>query len=180
MKVCDLNKQFYTDPLNIGDMVCTPIVAGTITVPCEWLDYNGHMNEAYYITTASQGFEFLMQYIGMDRLFVHQNATYFTLENHNTYMRECKAGDVLTSAGHLLDFDEKCIHMYYDVYKGDLQDNNIVFSMEQIKLLVDAKTHKKTTLPPIMFARLQAVYDAHKSLSVPRNLSQKLQIHKKS
>ena len=180
MKVRDLNTPVYTPPLHMGDMVHTPIIAGTITVPCEWVDYNGHMNEAYYITVASQGFEFLMQYIGMDRHFVAERATYFTLENHNTYMQECNMGDVLTSVGHVLDCSEKCIHVYYDVYNGPINDKTLVFSMEQIKLLVDAKTHKKTVLPPIVFARLQAICDAHKSLPPPQNVSQKLQIYKKS
>ncbi len=179
MRVRDLYKTQYITPLRLGDTVQTPLVAGSMTVADDWIDYNGHMNERYYITAATQGFEALTQYIGMDVDFVQNTASYFTLENHNVYMQECRLGDGLTSVGQLLDCDEKCIHVYYDVYKGNVADGEVVFSMEQIKVLVDVTTRKATPLPQPMYDRLQAVHAAHKALPTPKNVGRNIQIRKK-
>lgn len=179
MKVRTLNQETYMSPLYIGDMVHTPIVSRSVDVPVDWLDYNGHMNEAFYITAASLGFEAFVQYLGMDKDFVANVASYFTLENHNVYMRECRQGDTLTSCGRLLDCDARFVHLYYDVYRGDMENQDIVFSMEQIKVLVDVHTRRSTALDPHMFARIQAIHEAHKALGVPKNVGHVMHIRKR-
>ncbi len=180
MRVRDLCKKQYISPLSIGNVVQTPLVAGAMRVTDDMIDYNGHMNERYYITAASQGFEALTQYMGMDIDFVLNTASYFTLENHNVYMQECRLGDILTSVGQVLNYDEKRIHVYYDVYKGDVNDGIVVFSMEQVKVLVDVHTRKATVLPDDMYSRLCAIHTAHKTLGMPKNAGRNIQMRKKS
>ena len=57
------------------------------TVLPEWIDYNGHMNVAYYVLAFDHATDELFDYIGMDESYrAEQNCSMFTLELHVNYL----------------------------------------------------------------------------------------------
>ena len=55
----------------------------------EWIDYNGHMNVAYYLLAFDHACDAFLDYMGMDDASrARTGGTTFTVEAHVTYQRE--------------------------------------------------------------------------------------------
>ena len=77
----------------------------------EWLDYNGHVRDAYYGLIASHAADSLMDRLGLDARYREEShCTLFTVETHVHYLREIGAHDCVEVMARILDADEKRIH----------------------------------------------------------------------
>ena len=77
----------------------------------EWIDYNGHVRDAYYGLIASYALDSLMDDLGMDAQYREQTAcTLYTVELHTHYLREIGAHDTVEVKVRILGADEKRIH----------------------------------------------------------------------
>lgn len=82
----------------------------------EWVDYNGHMNDAEYARVFSLAVEALMDRIGLDvDGRARHGYTLYTLETHLCYRREAHEGQPLAVDIILLDSDAKRLHVYLDM-----------------------------------------------------------------
>ena len=80
------------------------------TVKPEWVDYNGHMNVAYYTLVFDHAVDAFFTHIGMGRDYRDaMTCSTFTVEHHITYDREVLEGDGLICRTRLVGFDEKRI-----------------------------------------------------------------------
>ena len=59
-----------------------PPVTVARQVPPDWVDYNGHMNEARYLTAFSDGTDRLLLWAGMDAACIAAGHSVFTVETH--------------------------------------------------------------------------------------------------
>ena len=76
------------------------------SVRSEWVDYNGHMSEAFYTLVFGYATDALLDFIGMDGPYRRRTATsVYTLETHITYLREVGEGEPLIVTTRLLDSD---------------------------------------------------------------------------
>jgi acyl-CoA thioester hydrolase len=81
------------------------------TIEPEWIDYNGHLRDAYYGLVASYAVDEVMDYLGIDAAYrARTNCTLYTLEVHLHYLHEVKSSDELNVTTTILDFDRKRIH----------------------------------------------------------------------
>ncbi len=83
--------------------------------PCraEWLDYNGHMNETYYLLVMSWGTDRFMELIGCDRAYRESGqGTLYTLETHIRYFLEVKEGQALQVTTQAIERDAKRLRLY--------------------------------------------------------------------
>lgn len=77
-----------------------------------WIDYNGHLRDAYYTLVFSQAIDALMDEVGVDQPYRAATAcTLFTLELHMHYLNEIKASDTISVRSRLLGVDAKRIHL---------------------------------------------------------------------
>ena len=77
----------------------------------EWIDYNGHLRDAYYLLVASYAIDDLMDYLGLDAAYrADTHCTLYSLEMHVHFLNEVKAADDLKVITSILDFDRKRIH----------------------------------------------------------------------
>jgi len=77
----------------------------------EWLDYNGHVRDAYYGLIASYASDSLMDRIGLDARYREQSGcTLYTVEMHTHYLREISANDSVEVRVRVLGADRKRIH----------------------------------------------------------------------
>ena len=82
----------------------------------DWVDYNGHMNDAEYARVFSMAVEALMVHIGLDdQGRQHHEYTLYTLETHLCYLHEVKQGEQLQVSVAILDRDPKRLHLYFDL-----------------------------------------------------------------
>ena len=77
-----------------------------------WIDYNGHLRDAYYGLVGSYAIDDVMDHLGLDAAYRESTqCTLYTLEMHVHYMHEVKGSDDLGVSSLILDFDRKRIHI---------------------------------------------------------------------
>jgi acyl-CoA thioesterase FadM len=82
------------------------------TIEPNWIDYNGHLRDAYYGLVASYAVDDVMNHLGLDAAYRERtHCTLYTLEVHLHYLHEVKSSDDLGVISSILDFDGKRIHI---------------------------------------------------------------------
>jgi acyl-CoA thioester hydrolase len=77
-----------------------------------WIDYNGHLRDAYYGLVASFAVDEVMDALGLDATYRERtHCTLYTLELHLHFLHEVKSSDDLGVVSTVLDFDRKRIHL---------------------------------------------------------------------
>jgi len=82
------------------------------TIEPDWIDYNGHLRDAYYGLVASYAVDGVMDTLGLDAAYRERtHCTLYTLEVHLHYLHEVKSSDDLGVISSVLDFDRKRIQI---------------------------------------------------------------------
>jgi len=77
----------------------------------EWIDYNGHVRDAYYGLMVSYAVDSLMDRLGMDAAYREQSGcTLYTVETHTHFLREISANDQVEVRARLLGDDKIRLH----------------------------------------------------------------------
>jgi acyl-CoA thioester hydrolase len=77
----------------------------------EWIDYNGHLRDAYYAVVLSSAIDDVMDHLGLDASYRERTrCTLYTLELHMHFLHEVKADDALAVETSILDADHKRLH----------------------------------------------------------------------
>jgi len=80
-----------------------------------WIDYNGHLRDAYYCVVMSFAVDDMMEHVGLDAAYRETtHCTLYTVELHMHYFHEIKESDRLTVSTSVLDLDRKRIHAACD------------------------------------------------------------------
>lgn len=87
------------------------------TVRPEWIDYNGHMNEAYYVLVFGQATDELMILTGLDEPYRERSGcSLYTAEAHVRYLREVSEGTGLTVRTRVLGVDAKKVRLVLEMF----------------------------------------------------------------
>ena len=82
----------------------------------DWIDYNQHLNDAYYIVAMSRACDAFMVLIGIDESYrTTTQCTLYSLEAHAHWLREVKFGETLEIGAHVIGFDSKRLHLGFEV-----------------------------------------------------------------
>ena len=77
----------------------------------EWIDYNGHVRDAYYGLIASHAVDSLMERIGLGaRYRAPSGCPLYTVEMHTHFLREIALADTVEVRARILGADTKRIH----------------------------------------------------------------------
>lgn len=80
-------------------------------IAAEWVDYNGHLRDAYYMLIVSLATDALMDRLGLDAAYRERTrCTLYTLEAHIHYLQEVKQTDFVEVFVRILAADAKRIH----------------------------------------------------------------------
>ncbi|MGY6565956.1 thioesterase family protein [Halomonas sp. KM-1] len=130
----------------------------TTRVAPEWVDYNGHMNDAEYARVFSLAVDTLMERIGLDAEGRERQAyTLFTLETHLCYRREAHQGQALEVEVLLLDRDAKRLHVFFTM--SDATGETLATS-EQMLMGIDTASHRPAPFPPDVLEAIDALPQA--------------------
>jgi len=90
---------------------------GRTAIRPEWIDYNGHLRDAYYAVILSDVTDSFMDEIGIDAPYREStHCTLYTLEMHLHYLLEVKQTDELVTQIRLISHDRKRIHASLEMY----------------------------------------------------------------
>ena len=146
-----------------------PFVSSTMRVEPAWIDYNGHLNMAYYHVLFDRAIEEGFTIVGLGEDYVEERrASYFAAEMHVLYRRELKAHDEVRATLQLIDYDEKRLHFYMELRHAS--ESWIAASCEHLALHVDMETRKVTPFPDDILRNLAVMKAAHARLARPSSL----------
>jgi acyl-CoA thioester hydrolase len=92
----------------------TPIYRTAIAP--DWIDFNGHLRDAYYALILSLASDALMERLGMDAAYrAATGNTLYTVELHIHYLREVHRSDIVIVTARLLGTDHKRIHAAFEL-----------------------------------------------------------------
>lgn len=142
-----------------------PITYRTAVQPA-WVDYNGHLRDAYYLLICSFATDGLMDLIGLDEAGrVRSGHTLYTLECHLTFLAEVKLGVELQVRTQLLGHDHKRLHIHHLVERCD--DGQVVAESEQMLINIDTASGRSAPFHERVAGRVTALAGAQQE--VPRS-----------
>jgi acyl-CoA thioester hydrolase len=143
-----------------------PLALHRESVDPAWIDYNGHMNLAYYMLAFDHATDAFFDYIGLGAAYLKaNNCSTFTLEAHITYDRELMSGDPMRFETQLLDHDAKRLHYMHMMYHAE--EGYLASTNELISLHVDMTARRSSPMPQSVVAQLDQVAAAHSALTRP-------------
>lgn len=132
----------------------------------QWVDYNGHLNMAYYNVLFDKALDHVFDRLGIGIEYVRtESCSCFTAEAHITYVRELVENDPVRITFQLLDWDAKRIHYFEHMYHAE--KNDLAATSEQIAIHVSMETRRSTAFPDHVKDRLARLMDAHRTLPRP-------------
>ncbi|MFJ4113227.1 thioesterase family protein [Pseudomonas sp. NPDC089758] len=141
----------------------------------DWVDYNGHLRDAFYMLIFSYATDALMERIGLDTdSRGHSGNSLFTLEAHINYLHEVKLGTEVWVQTHILGFDRKRLHVYHSLHRAGFED--VLAASEQMLLHVDLAGPKSAPFTQKTEAALQSILDSQKDLASPEHVARVMRL----
>jgi acyl-CoA thioester hydrolase len=155
-----------------------PLPPFRATVPPEWIDYNGHMNLAYYVLAFDKATDGLLDYLGLGEAYRRaSNCSIYALEAHVTYDRELKLGAPLAIETQLIDADDKRLHFFHRMTHAE--EGYLAATTELMALHVDLAQPKAVSLPPAARAAVERLLAAHRALPAPPQLGRRIALKRR-
>lgn len=141
-----------------------PYRSEMMRVKPEWIDWNGHLNMAYYSVLFDEGAtELFHGRIFGDRYRFDSGFTTFSAEFRIRYVREIFEGDPVYVTAQLLDWDPKRFHFYMELRHAD---GWLSACGEGLGLHIDRAGPKVAPMPPEIQDKMRALSAAHAKLPV--------------
>jgi carnitine 3-dehydrogenase len=138
------------------------------TVPTDWVDYNGHVNDARYLQLASEAGDRFLRYIGLDEAYLASGRSWYTIETHVNYIDQAHGGDRVHVDTIILSHDDKRLRMFFEMYREvPGSDRSLVATSEFMLLHVDTVAAKATPMGAEMLEILSRVGKAHRVIDGP-------------
>ena len=159
-----------------SDKQALPLYQGKV-LP-EWIDYNGHMNVAFYVLAFDKGTDALLEQLGMDEAYrEREQCSVFTLEGHVNYLRELRLGEPFALTLQLLDYDAKRVHYFQHMHHAE--QGFLAATTELIILHMDMRQRRSSPMPTTVQAKLAALWEQQKTLPKPVQAGSVIGIRKK-
>jgi acyl-CoA thioester hydrolase len=139
----------------------TPILA-------DWVDYNGHLRDAFYMLIFSYATDAFMDHIGLT--LDNRDATghsLFTLEAHINYLSEVKLREQVEVRTQIVAHDHKRVHVYHSLHKPGFDEP--LAASEQMLLHVDlAAGPRSAPFSEAVFGELVRILESQRDMPAPQ------------
>lgn len=150
-----------------------PFVSQALSVPCEWIDVNDHMNATHYGLVIYDAHAAFTTALGLgDDYVTAQQCGKVVLESHMVYEREIKRGDSIQVISRLLAVDHKRLHFFHELI--NLSGNFRAACAEQIDMHVDLTLRKSAPMSQPMQQHLQQIVTATLKHDLPSGIGSQL------
>jgi acyl-CoA thioester hydrolase len=142
----------------------------------EWIDYNGHLRDAYYGLILSYASDALMDQVGLDAAYRRSTTcTLYTLELHMHFLHEVRQSDQLDIEVRVVAADRKRIHAAFDFYCTRYTDPVALGEMMLLHVRQDPAPASVPFPPPIM-AAIEALVASTSTVAVPGPPSRRIEL----
>lgn len=135
----------------------------------EWVDYNLHMNVAFYVLVFDRATDGLLELLEIGATYAKAGeASTFVAESHTCYLREMHLGTDIRVETQLVGFSARTLHYVHSMYHG--REGYLAATHEQISIHVDLKTRRSRPFPEAALTRLELLSAQHAALRRPERL----------
>jgi acyl-CoA thioester hydrolase len=143
-----------------------PFVSSVMRVEPQWIDYNGHLNMAYYNVLFDRAVDEVFELLGCGLDYVNtRRLSNFTAEAHVRYLRELHAGDPVRVTFQLLAYDKKRMHFFEQLFHAE--QGWVSATSENMSLHVDMAAGKTAPFPNDVAQALARMLASHARLPRP-------------
>jgi acyl-CoA thioester hydrolase len=151
----------------------TPFLSSIMQIEPQWIDYNGHLNMAYYNVMFDRAIDELWLKLGIGPGYMKErHASTFTAECHVRYLREIQLGDPVQVSILLVAADEKRLHTFEELRHAT--EGWLSATSENMTIHIDMNARKTAPFPPDIRARLDALARAHGTVARPEGIGRKV------
>ena len=113
----------------------------TFEVKKEWVDYNNHMNMAYYVLVFDEAWDVALEKFKMGGTAAKDlNRSTMVVETSTKYLNEVKEGEVVVVNLTYFDHDKKRLHFKMEMIEK--KTNKLSSTIEMLSLHVDLNKRK--------------------------------------
>ncbi len=160
------------------DAAAGPIRTATQRVPPEWIDYNGHMNVAYYTMAFDRALDEAYEALGIGPSLVETHRMGpMALQTQIHYLGELLEGGRFACDFRLVDADHKRVHVFLEMLDLD-RDGRLAATYESLTLCVDLAARRSAPFPEAARARIERLLAAHRTLPRPPQVGAPLGIRR--
>ena len=155
-----------------------PFLSSIMQIEPQWIDYNGHLNMAYYNVMMDRAIDELWLQLGIGPAYMKErHGSTFTAEAHVRYLREIHLDDPVQVSIWLLAADEKRLHTFEELRHA--REGWLSASSENMTVHIDMSVRKVAPFPADIRARIAAVADAHAAVPRPEGTGRKVSMPEK-
>ena len=146
----------------------------------KWIDYNGHMNVAYYTFAFDRAIDYFLENIlGIGPTYVKEKKQGpYSLQANYNYLQELRLRDIFHSKIFILDADKKRIHLVLEMVNAS---NNIKVAVcETILINVDLDLRRSTEYPDWVQRKIFEYKKACENFTKPQEVGKSITIKKSS
>ncbi len=144
----------------------------------DWVDYNNHLNDAFYLVIFSHATDHMMDQIGLDSIGrTRSNYSLFTAELHLNYLKEVKVDTQVRVETTILGHDAKRLHIFHTMYRGE--ETEPVATNEQMQLSIDMAGPRVSPFQPEVQTRIEKIAAEHAKLKKPAQMGRSITLSPK-
>ena len=132
-----------------------------------WIDYNGHMNVAYYLLAFDKVIDEFNNNLGLGIEYKNDtNKSTYALESHIIWIKEMMLGERMNFTIQLLDHDQKRIHLFLTMLHNEKSIK--VATYEVLSMHIDLTTKKSCIFPEKIQKKIETIMNSHSNIPKPR------------
>jgi acyl-CoA thioester hydrolase len=157
----------------------TPIILPEKKVIADWIDYNGHMNVAYYTLVFDKSLDiFLEKILGIGETYAYESKQGpFVLQAHYHYLNEMTLDERFNVRLLVVDHDQKRMHLCLDIFSKDKK--KVIAVSEKILINVNLDIRKSEPYSLSAYKKLQKLKNTHAAFNFPEVLGKSIGLKKK-
>lgn len=144
----------------------------------EWIDFNGHMNVAFYVLAFEEATEALAAHVGLspDRMEA-AGTTLAVVEGHVTYDQEVMEGDPLRFTTLVAGVDAHRLHVFHEMFQN--RDHFLSSTNELLLAHISLESGEPVPFPDDVKAALEEIAHQHAALPRPDKMGRVVGIRRK-
>ena len=120
----------------------------------EWIDYNGHLSEPYYVLVLGHATDAVMDEVGIDATFrAAEDASLFTVEAHVRYLDQVPPGARLDVRTSVIGVTGKLLWLWHEMWS----EGRLRATEEALMVHVDTAVGRASPFPDDLRARAEAL-----------------------
>ena len=162
--------------MTLPNLPTNGIVTSSNTVKPEWIDYNGHLNVAYFTMLFDWGIDAIKAVAGIDLDYIkREQRSTVALESRIAYLSEASLGDALRVDTRIIDLDGKRVHYYQQMFR----DDELVALSETLSISFNTASRCTCPFENVVAQKYEQLLASQHSLGRPEWVGRGLAIRRK-